>query len=205
MIGAAPTCSPAPSRAPSRLLPAVLAILALAAPAAAQEDADGDGYTTEEGDCDDGDEAVHPGATEACNGIDDDCNGEVDEGFDGYAGWPPNGTSDCIDDDGDGLMEIQGDCDDTDAAIHRDAVEICDDDLDNDCDDAVDFEDHDCLAQAEAQSGIICPCDFPDPPQTTAASAARLTAPLMGLAVALRLRRRGGLGASGRRRSRGRP
>lgn len=31
-------------------------------------------------DCADGDPAVHPGQPESCNGIDDDCDGEVDEG-----------------------------------------------------------------------------------------------------------------------------
>ncbi len=42
-------------------------------------DADGDGYTTCAGDCNDGNAAVHPGAAETCNGIDDDCNGVVDD------------------------------------------------------------------------------------------------------------------------------
>lgn len=33
------------------------------------------------GDCDDGDADVNPGATESCNGVDDDCNGGVDDGM----------------------------------------------------------------------------------------------------------------------------
>ncbi len=38
-------------------------------------DADGDSWTTCQGDCEDGDPAINPGAGESCNGIDDDCNG----------------------------------------------------------------------------------------------------------------------------------
>ncbi len=54
-------------------------------PDANLEDRDGDGFPscpTEEtgiGDCDDGDPAVFPGAAEACNGVDDDCDGDPDE------------------------------------------------------------------------------------------------------------------------------
>ncbi len=44
-------------------------------------DADGDGFTGCAGDCDDTNAAVHPGALEACNGIDDDCNGVIDSGL----------------------------------------------------------------------------------------------------------------------------
>ena len=45
-----------------------------------QIDHDEDGYTEEAGDCDDLDNDVHPDAFETCNGQDDNCNGEVDEG-----------------------------------------------------------------------------------------------------------------------------
>ncbi|MFT5685246.1 MAG: hypothetical protein ACI8RZ_006195, partial [Myxococcota bacterium] len=46
-------------------------------PDAETTDADSDGYTADE-DCDDLDPTVYPGATEYCNSIDDNCDGEVD-------------------------------------------------------------------------------------------------------------------------------
>ena len=74
-------------------------------------DLDGDGYgnpgNTEcpagpQTDCDDTDARVFPGATEDCNGIDDNCNGEIDEGFDDTDG---DAAADCVDpdDDNDGI------------------------------------------------------------------------------------------------------
>jgi hypothetical protein len=44
-------------------------------------DADGDGYTPSQGDCNDLKASVNPGATELANAIDDDCDGVIDEGF----------------------------------------------------------------------------------------------------------------------------
>ncbi|HVR61250.1 MAG TPA: MopE-related protein, partial [Polyangia bacterium] len=44
-------------------------------------DADGDRFTINQGDCDDNNAAINPGAVERCDGIDNNCNGQVDEGF----------------------------------------------------------------------------------------------------------------------------
>ena len=50
------------------------------------DDRDGDGYFAGPGcvvgpfDCNDQNAAVHPGATEVCNGWDDNCDGQIDEG-----------------------------------------------------------------------------------------------------------------------------
>ena len=41
-------------------------------------DGDGDGYTTPE-DCNDSDASVNPGVTELCDGIDNNCDGQIDE------------------------------------------------------------------------------------------------------------------------------
>lgn len=88
-------------------------------------DNDGDGYTENEGDCNDGDASVSPAASEVYNDRDDDCDGIVDEGTQNY------------DDDGDGQTEVEGDCDDDDPNTYTGATEQCDD-LDNDCDSVID-------------------------------------------------------------------
>jgi hypothetical protein len=87
-------------------------------------DDDGDGFTEDDGDCNDGDVEVGPDAAEdMANGIDDDCDGVVDDGtFDG---------------DGDGYSSTGGDCDDADASAFPGGDELADG-VDNDCDGVID-------------------------------------------------------------------
>jgi len=136
-------------------------------------DLDGDGYTPPS-DCNDSDPNIHPGQKEVCNGIDDDCDGHADNGYDNDGdGWstcmgdcddghsdtypgapetPYDGVDqncdghDLDDIDQDGFVGGQNaeDCDDEDAAIHPDADEICNDGVDNDCDNFIDGTDPDC-------------------------------------------------------------
>ncbi|MEM6929479.1 MAG: MopE-related protein [Myxococcota bacterium] len=106
------------------------------------DDADQDGFTPADGDCNDADGTVFPGADERCNDTDDDCDGFIDDdAVDAFAVFP--------DGDGDGfgagdpafacalvpgLSVFDTDCDDTDPEIRPDAPEVCDDGIDNDCD-----------------------------------------------------------------------
>jgi|GEM_PF-4797635 len=153
------------------------------------------GYVADNTDCDDSNPNIHPNAPELCDGIDNNCNGQVDENIqqqtwyldadgDGYGNAAkskqscsqPGGyvasNTDCDDDnkainpatvwykdaDNDGysdgtkltqcvqpsgyklaasLTSTSGDCDDTKAAIHPNAPELCDG-IDNNCNGQVD-------------------------------------------------------------------
>jgi hypothetical protein len=126
-------------------------------------DDDDDGYTENQGDCNDSNPQIYPTATEVCDdGLDNDCDGATDSAqpdADGD-GWGPclgdcddedpainpdqpeisgNGKDDNCDGivdadfDGDGFTQAQGDCDDADPDVNPDAVENCFDGVDNDC------------------------------------------------------------------------
>ena len=106
-------------------------------------DADGDGYLSDE-DCDDTNATVNPSASEVCDGIDNDCNGDVDDGVteqfyqdadnDGY-GNPEASIEAC--ESPDGYVPFSSDCDDGDASVFPGAEEECDG-IDNDCSGEID-------------------------------------------------------------------
>ena len=91
-------------------------------------DTDGDGVPDVD-DCDPYDASVYPGAPELADGLDNDCDGVVDEG------------TDTFDDDGDGYSEDEGDCDDSNSNVNPGAVEVADNGIDDDCDGITDPDD----------------------------------------------------------------
>jgi hypothetical protein len=92
-------------------------------------DNDGDGQTENQGDCDDRDPYNYTGNFEVCDGADNDCDAVADNGL-------------TFDADADGYTSIGScggsadDCDDSEAGVNPDAVEICGDLIDQNCDGA---------------------------------------------------------------------
>jgi hypothetical protein len=115
-------------------------------------DADNDSYFDDE-DCDDNDATAYPGAPEYCDGVDNNCDGEIDEA-------PVDGLEFFVDADGDGFgndgdvvsacevpegaAEVGGDCNDDDVRFYPGATEDnCADPSDYNCDGSVGYADGD--------------------------------------------------------------
>ena len=99
------------------------------------------GYADNSNDCNDDDPAVNPDSPELCDGIDNNCNNEIDEGLvntyyvdfdnDGF-GNPYQSVTSCFLPNG--FVTNGDDCDDLNGTVYPGAEEICGDGLDNDCD-----------------------------------------------------------------------
>lgn len=102
----------------------------------------GAGYVTNNTDCDDAENTVYPGAPELCDGLDNDCVNGVDDGLtfityyednDGDNFGSSNSVSLC-EAPASGYALVDGDCDDNNAGINPDAMEIADNGIDENCD-----------------------------------------------------------------------
>ena len=127
-----------------------------------------EGFALLPGDCNDGDENIHPQMSELCNGIDDNCNYTADEGIDvlwyydqdgdGY-GIVESFLSDC-EQPNTAFVPLFGDCEPTDPDIYPSAPEICDG-VDHNCDGLIDYD-----ADEDGYSDINCGGDDCDDENT---------------------------------------
>jgi len=95
------------------------------------------------GDCDDSSSSRYPGATEFCNGIDEDCDGLIDDGLAtqnyyldadgdsfGAASGSPVASCSAVS----GRVLSNSDCNDLNAAVKPGATEVASDGVDQNCD-----------------------------------------------------------------------
>ncbi|MDP2314716.1 MAG: putative metal-binding motif-containing protein [Pseudomonadota bacterium] len=127
-----------------------------------------EGYVQNPEDCDDAVGTTFPGAVEVCNGVDDNCDGVVDEG--GTSTWYPDADGDGYGEGSltenacgqpEGYADDTDDCDDTDATVNPGAAEIWYDGIDANCDGASDYD-----ADADGDDSLDhggTDCDDADP------------------------------------------
>jgi Putative metal-binding motif/SprB repeat len=140
-------------------------------------DADGDAYCAGTGlgaDCNDNNPLVHPNAPEICNGLDDDCDGQIDQGAadadgdgicDGSDNCPGTYNPDQADNEGDGIGDVCDPNDDNDPSpdnqdcapfnpnVYAGATEICGNLIDDNCNGKVDEP---IGIQTLVQKNILC-------------------------------------------------
>ena len=139
------------------------------------------GYAELPGDCDDTNSNIHPDATEICNELDDNCDGDIDD--DDASVDLSSATTWYADGDGDGYGDVDttvsacaepsgygldaSDCNDADSAVNPAATEICNT-FDDDCDGDIDDDD----ASVDTSTGLTTWVDadgdgYGDPTSTT--------------------------------------
>jgi PKD repeat protein len=104
------------------------------------------GYVASNTDCNDAAAGINPGATEICNAADENCNGLIDEGIavttyyadidgDGF-GNPNASVSNCAQPVG--YIANNTDCADNAAAVNPIAMELCNNNIDDNCNGLID-------------------------------------------------------------------
>lgn len=136
-------------------------------------------YVANSMDCDDNNAAINTSATEVCDNLDNDCDGQTDDDLpiftfygdadgDGF-GYNLNAVTSCENNAPTGYVNNFFDCDDTNAAININATETCDF-IDNDCDGQIDdglpvftyYRDNDGDSFGDA-SNLLTTCENPAP------------------------------------------
>jgi hypothetical protein len=110
-----------------------------------------EGYAAEKWDCQEDNAAIHPGAVEVCDSVDNNCNGRIDEVASTDAPtWYPDRDGDGYGDDAGEVRACEappghiaegGDCGDLDPLQSPDATEDCRTEADDDCDGSANGED----------------------------------------------------------------